>query len=108
MAGCGVRYPALQGKRDANEPGIIAALEAEGATVFPNPIGQGKPDLTVGFNKINTLMEVKTPSGRLNKKQVEWHSSWAGQVCVVRTPSEALSAIGLDADLDDKCRSAWL
>ena len=89
-----MRYPALQGKRDANEPEIIAALEFAGATVDQNPIGGGKPDLDCGYKKANYKLEVKMPNGKLNKKQVEWHGKWQGQVAIVRTPEEALKAIG--------------
>ena len=90
-----MRYPALQGKRDANEPEIITALEAVGATVDQNPIGGGKPDLDVGFEGVNYKMEVKTLGGTLNHKQAIWIYSWRGQVVVVRTPEDALRAIGI-------------
>ena len=102
------RWPALQGRRDSNEPGIIAALEAAGATVDQNPIGGGKPDLDVGYNGVNYKIEVKTMTGKLNAKQILWASRWAGQKAVARTPTEALEIIGVCVDLDCKCRSAGL
>ena len=110
-----MRYPALQGKRDANEPQIIAALEAAGATVEQLPTGRGLADLLVGFTYIddlwctcrdNYLIEVKTPKGKLNSKQIKWHNEWNGQVAVVRTPEEALAVIGVDIPLDDRVRRA--
>ena len=101
-----MRYPALQGKRDANEPEIIAALESAGATVEQLPTGKGVPDLLVGYEGKNYLIEVKTAKGHLNCKQFKWHCAWSGQVEVVYTPQQALDAIGMD--LDDRCRSAGL
>ena len=93
------RWPALQGKRDANEPENIAALEAVGATVEQIPTGRGVPDLLVGYKGKCYLLEVKMPNGKLNKKQVKWHGNWKGQCCVVRNAQEALDAIGYDVDL---------
>ena len=120
------RWPALQGKRDKNEPEIIEALINAGATVEQIPTGRGVCDLLVGVTSIddlwctvrtNYLMEVKTLTGKLNDKQVEWHGRWKGQKCVVRTPAEALAVIGLcydvdcgrwGGDIDCRCRKAGL
>lgn len=102
-----LRYPALQGKRDENEPAIIAALERVGATVEQIPTGKGVPDLLCGFKGLNYLLEVKMPKGQLNSKQEKWHSKWNGQKCIVRNESDALSAIGL-GDLDERCRRAGM
>jgi hypothetical protein len=97
------RYPATQGRRDANEPVIQTALERAGATVEQLPTGQGMPDLLCGYKGINYLLEVKLNPVKgevfashcsLNKKQRDWHSGWKGQKCIVRTPEEALQAIG--------------
>jgi len=89
------RYPATQGQRDANEPEIIAAYEAVGATVDQNPIGEGRTDLDVGFRGVNYKVEVKTSKGKLNAKQEEWHKSWRGQKAIVRNVKEALEVIGI-------------
>lgn len=41
-------------------------------------------------------MEVKVAKGRLSKAQEEFHASWrGGPIVVIRTPLEALAAIGL-------------
>ena len=101
-----IRYPALQGKRDANEPEIIKALLAVGASVEQLPTGRGVPDLLCGYMGMNYLLEVKTETGQLNAKQIAWHGSWHGKVSVVRTPAEALKAIGVE--LDERCRLAGL
>ena len=98
------RYPATQGERDTNEPEIISALEAVGATVEQLPTGKGVPDLLAGYKGENYLLEVKrnpekgkvyASHVKLNPKQEIWHKCWRGSVSIVHTPGEALRAIGL-------------
>lgn len=85
---------------DANQSEIVAALRGVGATVQPlHTVGKGCPDLAVGWRGQNYFLEVKDgkkpPSARtLKPDQVEWHGGWKGQVAVVKSVDEALSAIG--------------
>lgn len=89
--------------RDAGEAEIIRALEGVGAMVEQLEMPAG-PDLLVGFRGQNWLLEVKGPIGpkggtskhgqQLGADQLKWHQTWKGQVTVVRSPSEALEAIG--------------
>lgn len=52
--------------------------------------------MLVGFEGTTYLMEVKVAKGRLSKAQEEFHASWrGGPIVVIRTPLEALAAIGL-------------
>lgn len=83
--------------RDANESRIIKWLVSAGATVEKLPPGNGRPDLLVGFRGRNYLLEVKTEKGRIRPEQESWHSAWNGDVHVVRTPQEAIAAIGITA-----------
>lgn len=84
---------------DDNQPEIVKALRAAGASVEPlHAVGGGVPDLLVGYRGVNYLLEVKNPmkspaQQALTKKQKEWHPKWRGQLCVVRTVGEALRAI---------------
>jgi len=97
-------------KVDANSAQIVSALEAVGATVQSlAPIGRGCPDLLVAgprkayFNGKDDvqmfLLEVKNPDGKdeVNTAQTKWHFEWNAPVYVVRTPDEALRAIGVIA-----------
>ena len=87
-------------KVDANQSDIVAALRAVGASVQPlHSVGQGCPDLMVGYRGQTFALEIKDgslpPSARkLTDAQVEWHSQWRGQVAVVNSVREALIAIG--------------
>ena len=92
-----MRYAA---KIDANQPQIVAALRAAGASVQPlHAVGRGVPDLLVAHRGVNYLLEVKDgakpPSARkLTETQVEWHAAWRGQIAVVETVEQALAVIG--------------
>lgn len=82
-------------KRDANEPEIIAALEAvPGVVVIP----QDKPlDLLVGFMGKTFLLEVKNPAGKnkIEPDQQEFFDDWTGgPAVIVRSPADALDVIG--------------
>ena len=95
-------------KRDANEAAIVEALRAAGATV-ERLSGPDLPDLLVGWQGANVLLEVKDPAqakkayrgkpgaGRqeMSDGQVAWRDAWRGRPpVIVRTPAEALVAIG--------------
>jgi len=86
-------------KVDANQGEIVAALRKIGATVQPlHAVGQGCPDLLVGWRGMTSLLEVKDgakpPSARkLTEDQEKWHANWRGQVAVVETVEQAIEAI---------------
>ena len=85
---------------DANQPSIVGALRAIGASVQPlHSVGQGCPDLLVGHRGVNYLIEVKDgdkfPSARqLTEPQKVWHICWSGQVAIANNITEALEIIG--------------
>ena len=85
---------------DANQPEIVKALRAVGASVQSlAEVGRGVPDLLVGYRGKQHLLEVKDgskpPSARrLTEDEQNWHDAWRGKVWVVKTVDEALEAIG--------------
>lgn len=82
-------------KVDANQTSIVNALRQVGASVQSiATIGNGVPDLLVGFRGSNLLMEVKVGKSKLTTDETEWHQEWSGQVAIVRSADEALQAIG--------------
>lgn len=88
-------------KADANQSEIVDALRRAGASVQPlHAVGSGCPDILVGFRGVNLMVEIKDgnkpPSARrLTPDQVVWHDAWRGQVIVVKSVDEALTAIGV-------------
>ncbi len=88
-------------RTDANHRQIVDALRRCGATVLDlSNVGDGCPDLLVGFRGRNYLMEVKDgakkPSQRrLRETQIEFFQSWAGQAAKVENLAEALAVLAI-------------
>lgn len=86
-------------KVDANQASIVSGLRKIGASVeILSAVGNGCPDLLVGYRGKNLLLEVKDgnkpPSKReLTDDQVDWHESWRGQVFVVCSIEQAVKAV---------------
>lgn len=82
-------------RRDDNEPVIIAALEADGCTVYQLDY---PADLLVWTGTRLILIEVKNPARpkhrrRLTKKQQADHDRWnQAPLFVCETPEAALAA----------------
>jgi len=87
-------------KIDGNHGEIVKALQAVGAVVQSlAAVGEGCPDLLVGYLGVNFLIEVKDgslpPSGRLlTPKQKSWHAAWKGRACIANNVADALLIIG--------------
>lgn len=87
-------------KVDANQAEIVTALRGVGCSVQPlHAVGEGVPDLLVGKDSNNFLVEVKDgskpPSARqLTAQQRKWHDAWRGNVAVVSSVPEALTLVG--------------
>ncbi len=85
----------LYGRRDDNESDIIKALRQVGASVYQLS-GAGIPDLLVGWCQRMFLLEVKSATGKLTPKQIEFRHAWKGpQPATVRTVAEALRTVGV-------------
>lgn len=86
---------------DANQPAIVGALRAMGASVqHLHMVGQGCPDIAVGYRGQTFLIEIKDgakkPSDReLTGPQKAWHTSWRGHVAIAESVSDAMEIIGV-------------
>lgn len=92
------RMPKYAAKVDRNQREIVDALKSCGCDVM----FIGKPvDLLIGVRGKNLLLEVKAPKakgepgGKLTPEQEVFFKEWRGQKAIVRTPEEALRAVGL-------------
>lgn len=97
--------PRYAARIDANQADIVKALRGVGATVWSAAaLGNDFPDLIVGFNGENVLMEVKNPERgkRAAEQHDDWHARWSGRVVVVWTVDEALEAIGFREPSDER------
>ena len=82
------------GRTDSNQPDIVKALLRTGHSVqILSDVGKGCPDLLVGRNGRNFLLECKVERGAFTGDQAIWHNEWKGQAAVVRSPSEAVEVI---------------
>jgi len=86
--------------KDSSQDGIVDALIDAGATVqdMSRAGSGGLPDLLVGFQGRNYLIECKPATGQkhqlvLRPVQAEWHGKWAGQVAIAQTPEDAIRII---------------
>lgn len=76
-------------KLDANQNAIVAALRQYGATVQSlAAIGNGCPDILVGWRGKTAILEIKDgakpPSKRaLTPDQLDWHARWQGGTLAV-------------------------
>jgi len=84
---------------DANQEAIVKALRDYGCSVLHlHAIGQGCPDILVGYRGINYLMELKdgqkTPSERrLTADEETFFNTWNGQVAKIESIEEAISYV---------------
>lgn len=78
-------------KVDSNQPAITAALRELGVSVTPtHMVGNGFPDLVLGLEGHNFLVELKTKGGRLTEDELQWQQDWGGQFLVAQELSEIL------------------
>jgi hypothetical protein len=97
---------------DANQPAIVEALRAAGASVATaHTLGDGFPDLVVGYLGVAVLMEVKDgskpPSARqLTPEQVKFHANWKGPISTVTDVEGALRVLRvIEASVCDACQA---
>lgn len=80
-------------RRDSNEAEIVTALQRGGCSVA---YAERQPyDLLAGRGGSTYLLEIKQRQGSLRASQLIFQREWKGHYCIVRTPEEALRAVGL-------------
>jgi hypothetical protein len=85
----------MRNRADNNQEEIVKGLRAIGASVeILSQVGNGCPDLLVGFRCQTYLIEVKEKQGKLSESQKVWHTFWNGaKVAVVRSFEEAMRVL---------------
>lgn len=79
---------------DSNQKEIVNSLREAGYSVqHLHSVGAGCPDILVGINGINILIEIKEGDGKLTPAQVVWHAAWKGQVDVAKNQEEAIEIV---------------
>lgn len=98
---------------DEGQATIANAFRGCGALVVDlHLVGGGVPDLLIGIDGLNVLVEVKKPRGprggersssgqKLNEKQASFHHDWrGGPIFVVRSEAEVVSLVKALRDVD--------
>lgn len=100
LGAAAVRRTKHAGRTDANHTAVKTALGGMGCSVQSlGMVGDGCPDLLVGYRGQTFLVEVKdgakSPSERkLTAAQERWHRWWTGAtVIVAKSPDEAIEAV---------------
>ena len=79
---------------DRNQSEIVRELRAHGCSVqHLHTIGKGCPDLLVGYDGRNYLIELKSPGGKLTAKEIEWCDRWSGQVAIAYNCEDILKLL---------------
>lgn len=96
----GDRLVRRNARTDSNQQEIVRVLRQYGCSVQPiHQVGQGVPDLLVGWQGQNYRSELKDgnkpPSKRrLTPDEKRWHLEWRGQVAIVTSIDDALKMLG--------------
>ena len=99
-------------KVDRNHAAIVRALRDIGCSVQSlATVGDGCPDLLVGYHGVNHLLEVKDgskpPSARqLTPDEGRWHTEWRGDVVVVSDVDSAIGVVTHDLSVEKRNWSA--
>lgn len=84
---------------DPNQPDIVAKLRKFGCSVaHTHTLGDGFPDIVVGYNGLNFMFEIKNPlqppsKRRLTPDEVIFHDNWKGTIHVIESFEDAFSII---------------
>lgn len=85
---------------DANQNEIVRALRDMGASVaITSMVGSGFPDIVVGYQGRNYLIEIKDGSKPPSKRKLtpdeqEFFDTWRGTVFITNDINETLEIIG--------------
>ncbi len=69
---------------DKNQTQLVQIFRQFGASVLHlHQVGEGCPDLLIGYRGKNFLVEIKTAKGKLRDSQTEFIRKWRGKPPVV-------------------------
>lgn len=81
-------------RTDINQKDIMRDLKKIGASVQSlHTVGEGCPDLLVGYRGYNYPIELKIPGGKLRDRQIEWFDDWKGTAYVADSFDAVLEII---------------
>lgn len=84
---------------DDNQKQIVKLLRKSGISVTSlAPMGKGVPDLLIGWQGRNILIELKDGAKVLSERKLtddekKWHEAWKGRVYVAKSFDEVMTII---------------
>ncbi len=80
---------------DANQPEIVQTFRDLHCSVqHLHKVGRGCPDLLIGTNGFNVLVEIKTDTGKLTNDQADFIAAWRGDdIAIVRTRDDVVTLV---------------
>lgn len=85
-----------RGRVDENHAAIVDLLRGFGCSVVSTAgVGDGFPDVVVGFQGVTHLIEIKNGKKSASRRKLtddekEWHATWQGDpVCIVESLRDA-------------------
>lgn len=91
-------------RTDENQTEIVDAFRAMGFSVLPlHQVGNGCPDILIGRNRRNYLIEIKDGKKTLSRRKLTpdqkvFHKAWRGEIFIVQNVTEAF-ALGSNLEL---------
>lgn len=84
-------------RKDKNQGELVTALEKLGCTVMDlSAVGEGCPDIVVGYRGMNYLAEIKQPKKQLSLGQRANAMWWrGGRVYTLRTVQDCIRMLGI-------------
>ena len=83
-----------KGRTDLNHAQVINGLRQAGMAAHSiASVGDGVPDILVGFRGICVVLEVKRYKEEPNQKEKDFAARWPGPYAIVNTPEEAILAV---------------
>ena len=89
----------MRGRVDSNQTHIVDALRKMGATVaITSALGDGFPDIVVGYNGFNALVEIKDGSKYASQQQLtldeaKFCSEWKGHYTIIKSVADCESLL---------------
>lgn len=89
----------LKGRVDGNQKEIVEGLRGIGASVLVmSALGDGAPDILVGWRKKNILFEIKNPdqvpsARKLTPDEIKFRDTWEGNYYVITTVEQAVRLV---------------
>ena len=86
---------------DTNQAQVVKELKQAGVSVLhTHQLGEGAPDIIVGYGHTNLLVELKDPDKppskrRLTPDEQEFFDTWRGEVIVAHRAEDILGWFGI-------------